>query len=268
MNLTQWEAGGRYLTVDGHRIFVVDRGTGAPIVFVHGFPGSSYDWRHVLPPDRRVIAFDLLGFGLSDKLPVTLTRQADLVESVVKELGVGACTLVGHDIGDTVIAELLHRSFPADRVVLTNGSIFSDLVHLSRGQKLLLALPDRRLPFPVPGPVLRASLRATFTRQPSAVDLRAMESLIRRQRGDRLLPQQIRYVHERRRHQLKWTSALVSFAGRLDVLWGARDPIAVSAMALRLGALRPETSVTVWPDAGHWPALEVPERVLEALSLT
>ncbi|WP_186763338.1 alpha/beta fold hydrolase [Lentzea tibetensis] len=269
MTISSWQAAGRHLTIGGRRIFVVDRGTGAPVVFVHGFPGSSYDWRSVLPPGRRVIALDLLGFGLSDKPSsdrYSLVSQADLVWSVLKELGVGSCTLVGHDIGDTVIAELLHRSFPADRVVLLNGSIFSDLVSLSLGQKLLLALPDRRLPVGVPGPVLRASLRATFAMPPTAALIAEMESLIRLQRGDRLLTRQIRYVLERRRNQLTWTRALLDYPGRLDLLWGERDPIAVPAMAHRLRSLRPETSVTLWSDVGHWPALEAPERVLAALA--
>lgn len=268
MSVSAWEASGYYLTIDGRRIFVVDRGSGPPMVFLHGFPGSSHDWRFVLPAGRRVIAPDLLGFGLSDKPPggYSLVAQADLVTSVLTELGVGACTLVGHDIGDTVIAELLHRSFPADRVVLLNGSIFSDLVSLSLGQKLLLALPDRRLPFRVPGALLRSSLRATFSAAPAAGLLSTMEALIRRQDGDRLLPRQIRYVREGRRNQLTWTRALLDYPGRLDLLWGERDPIAVPAMARRLKALRPETSVTLWPDIGHWPALEAPERVATRLT--
>ncbi len=61
----------RYTTVDGHRLFYREAGpSDAPvIVLLHGFPTSSYMFRQLVPilADRyRVIAPDMLGFGLSD----------------------------------------------------------------------------------------------------------------------------------------------------------------------------------------------------------
>lgn len=50
----------------------IDEGEGAPIVFQHGNPTSSYLWRNVMPACRglgRLIACDLIGMGDSDKLP-------------------------------------------------------------------------------------------------------------------------------------------------------------------------------------------------------
>jgi haloalkane dehalogenase len=49
----------------------VDEGQGAPVVFLHGNPTSSYLWRNVIPhvtPHGRCIAPDLIGMGDSDKL--------------------------------------------------------------------------------------------------------------------------------------------------------------------------------------------------------
>src|ERR671917_498738 len=46
------------------------RGTGEPLVFIHGFPTSSHLWRDVVPllPDgHRAIVIDLLGYGRSDR---------------------------------------------------------------------------------------------------------------------------------------------------------------------------------------------------------
>ena len=53
-------------------MFHRERGSGAPIVFLHGNPTSSYLWRNVIPHVRglgRCIAPDLVGMGESDKLP-------------------------------------------------------------------------------------------------------------------------------------------------------------------------------------------------------
>jgi pimeloyl-ACP methyl ester carboxylesterase len=49
------------------------------------------------------------------------------------------------------------------------------------------------------------------------------------------------------------------------VMWGTLDPIAVPAMVDRLVELRPTVDVVRWDDVGHWPSLEVPDRVAGAI---
>ena len=275
-----WRERGRTIDVDGNDIFVLEQGSGPHTVFVlHGFQMSSFEWRDVvarLAARVRVVAFDFLGFGLSDK-PVaarySLFEQADLAERVAAALGVEHCTVVGHDMGDTVLAELLMRqaelrlTFRIERAVLTPGAIFIDIVRLRAGQKLLLLLPDRRLPFSIPRVLFRRGLRALFSKdhQPSAETLEGMIWLIRREGGDRLLPRQMRYLDERRRHQGRWTAGLVEFAGPMTAFWGEQDPNAVVGMAHRLKQLRPDTEVIAWPDVSHWLPTEVPDRLADEI---
>lgn len=55
-----------------HRMTYLDEGAGAPVIFLHGNPTSSYLWRNIIPhvsPIARCIAPDLIGMGDSDKLP-------------------------------------------------------------------------------------------------------------------------------------------------------------------------------------------------------
>ncbi|MGH3713238.1 MAG: alpha/beta fold hydrolase [Micromonosporaceae bacterium] len=278
-----WRDTGRQLDVDGRRVFVVDTGdpaAGVPVVILHGFPGSSYDWVGVVPllaRHRRVVVCDLPGYGLSAKPPdasYSLFALADSVTAVLTALGVERCVLLAHDIGDTIAAELLHRhhagTLPVaiERVFLTNGSIFIDQARLTRGQRLALAMPGRALPFPLPRWLLRHSLRESFAPDapapPGAID--AMVSLIEYGGGARLLTKQIRYIRERRTHQARWTAALVDYPGPMTALWGERDPIAVLAMPRRLTELRPGTELVTWPDAGHWPSIEAPVRLAEAIT--
>lgn len=274
--LTRWRDEGRMLDIDGREVFLHDSGEGegeVPIVVVHGFPGSSYDWASVVPLlPGRVIAFDLPGYGYSAKDPhadYTLFAQADIVEKVLERLGVERCVVVAHDMGDTVTAELASRAnagtlgFAMEQIVLTNGSIFIDLAHLTRGQRLTLRLPDRRSLVAMPTFVLRRSLLESFTRTapppPGAVD--GLIEMIRYGGGDRLMPRLIRYIEERRVHQAHWTAGLVDFAGPLTLIWGVEDPIAVLAMTERLASLRPSTDVVRLDGVGHWPSLECPERL-------
>lgn len=276
-----WRSGGRLLSVRGADIFVVDRSGpgGVPIVILHGFPGSSFDWSAVVPrlaEHRRVIALDLLGYGFSAKPQqgYSLFAQADLVLGVLDALDVSRCVLVAHDMGDTVAAELLHRhnaeASPVafEQLVLTNGSIFIDMAHFTRGQRLALAMPDRCLPLATPEWVLRHSLAESFApaSPPPAGALKEMAALIKHSGGARLLPVQIRYLHERREHQSRWTGALVGFRGPVVAVWGELDPIAVVSMPHRLKALRPGTEVITWPDTGHWPSIEQPERLTAAIT--
>ncbi|RZI79175.1 MAG: alpha/beta hydrolase, partial [Microbacterium sp.] len=187
----------------------------------------------------------------------------------VRELGVERCVVVGHDMGDTVTAELAHRAnagelgFAIEQILLTNGSIFIDLAQLTRGQRLTLRLPDRRSLFAMPTVILRKSLGESFTRTapapPGAID--DLIAMIRHDGGDRLMPRLIRYIEERRVHQDRWTAGLVDFAGPLTLVWGEEDPIAVLPMTARLASLRPSTEVVTLPGVGHWPSIEVPERL-------
>ncbi len=60
------------VTVHGLKMAYIDEGVGDPIIFLHGNPSSSYEWRNVIPHlvnMGRCIAPDLIGMGDSDKLP-------------------------------------------------------------------------------------------------------------------------------------------------------------------------------------------------------
>ena len=62
---SQW-----YRTPDGHQMHYIDEGEGAPIVFVHGNPSWSFEFRHLITGLRqefRCIAPDHIGFGLSSR---------------------------------------------------------------------------------------------------------------------------------------------------------------------------------------------------------
>lgn len=280
----EWAASGRHEQVLGHAVFVRDLpaqrpSDQPPVVLLHGFPGSSHDWAGVSPAlgaSRRVLTLDLPGYGLSTKPAdgdYSLFSQADVVEAVLADHGVTACSLVAHDMGDTVAAELMARhnaggaALDIGHVVLTNGSIFIDQARLTRGQRLTLRLPARALPVSLPGVILRRSLLESFgvdaPPPPGAID--DLVAMIGHRGGDRLLPKLIRYIEERREHQQRWTDALVDHPGPLSVAWGEQDPIAVLAMVHRLADLRPDITVRTFSHLGHWPSIEDPAAVSAVL---
>lgn len=283
--VAEWERRGSYRTLHGWEAFTMDVGpTGPeehePLLVLHGFPTSSFDFRHVLPAlaaNRRVLLLDLIGYGLSAKPDVayTMNMEADVVEAFVADTRLTRLAMLTHDMGDTVGGELLARQveggWPVEisRRVITNGSIYIEMAHLSIGQEILLSLPDESLPDTIPndGSAMKTSLAETFSPHSSVADpeLAAAWELISHHGGHRLLPRTIRYIEERRKNQSRFTGAIESHPSPLAIVWGADDPIAVVAMATRLKEARPDAPLDILRDVGHFPMVESPERFQEAV---
>ncbi len=278
-----WESRGAYHRIGGHSIFAVDAGPGAdercePLLVVHGYPTSSFDFAQLVPAlaeHRRVVLVDLLGFGLSDKPDTTYTMagQADVVMGLAAELGLERMALLTHDMGDTVGGELLARhmegTWPVEitRRVVTNGSIYIAMAHLTAGQQLLLSLPDAVIDEGAapPADALSASLVATLAPGHGDVDMTPHAALVVRGGGNRLLARTIRYVEERRANERRFTGAIERHPSPLSIVWGPEDPIAVAPMVEELQKARPDAAVSWIEGAGHYPQLEEPTAYLEAL---
>lgn len=83
-------------------------GSGHPVVFLHGFPQTGYQWRHQLAAvaDAGYAGFapDNRGFGGTDKPGARVSRSM-LAQDVINYLdakGIERCTLVGHDWGGII----------------------------------------------------------------------------------------------------------------------------------------------------------------------
>jgi pimeloyl-ACP methyl ester carboxylesterase len=282
-DIRRWEERGRFLDVGGRRVFSVDvpaqRDAGNdPLLVLHGFPTCSYEWRHVLEPlsaERRVVLFDFLGFGLSDKPDqrYSISGYADTAETVAGQLGLSRVALLTHDMGDTVGGELLARgNLEVSRRVLTNGSIYIDMAQLTSGQQLLLSLPDERLEGVGgdegdTGAGYRHGLASTFSPKfpASAQELEAQWLLMSTHDGNALLPRTIRYIEDRRAEERRFTGAIETHPSPLGVVWGDQDPVAVYAMTAKLLEARPDATLITLDGVGHYPMVETPDRFAEAV---
>ncbi len=94
----------RFVEVAGRRIHYVEQGEGAPILFLHGNPTSSYLWRNIIPyaaRQGRAIAMDLIGMGKSAKPDIAYRffDHVTYVDGFIDALGLQNITLVIHDWG-------------------------------------------------------------------------------------------------------------------------------------------------------------------------
>ncbi len=95
----------KFVTVDDARLHFVIKGTGRPVVLIHGNPGSCQDWTNLYGPlasQYCAFAFDRPGHGHSDRpnhRPITVDVQAQMLHTALQELNVEQPILVGHSWG-------------------------------------------------------------------------------------------------------------------------------------------------------------------------
>jgi len=112
MTISTEELAKRMVEVNGRTMAYVERGTGDPIVLLHGNPTSSYLWRNIIPHLEslgRCIAPDLIGMGDSDKLVPAgperyrLIEHRDYLDGLLAALRIEErVTLVVHDWGSAL----------------------------------------------------------------------------------------------------------------------------------------------------------------------
>jgi haloalkane dehalogenase len=102
----------KFIEIKAHRMAYIDEGEGAPIVFAHGNPTSSYLWRNIMPACKglgRLVACDMIGMGDSDKLEnsgpdrYTYAEQRSFLFALWEELKIEKdVVLVLHDWGSAL----------------------------------------------------------------------------------------------------------------------------------------------------------------------
>jgi haloalkane dehalogenase len=242
---------------------------GPVALLLHGYPESSYMWRHLLPAlataGWRAVAPDLAGFGDSPPDPPgTWERHVETVERFRGELGIERCVPVVHDWGGLIgLWWACEQPDAVEALVISSTGFFPD------GEWHGMARAMRE-----PGTgeqLLEAADRATV-----AAVLRQSSSGI----GDDAVDEYWKaYADpERRRGHLELYRSgdfakLEPFEGRLAALgvpvlliWGASDPFAPVAGAHRFARELSDTELVVIEDAGHFVWEDAPVRCAEAVT--
>jgi haloalkane dehalogenase len=259
------------------RMHYIDEGRGPLLLLVHGTPTWSFEWRHLVPglaAGHRVIAPDLLGFGLSERPAGFGYRPEDHAASLaafVDQLGLTDFTLVVHDYGGPIALPLaLDGSRRVRRLVVLNSWMwsFEDDPDMRRKGRLaggrLGRFLYRRLNF---------SLKVLA---PSAYgDRRKLTPAIHRQylapfpdpdsRGQVLWPLAQAILGSSAHYRSLWERRERLHGLPALVVWGLRDSAFRPSQLARWGQVLPQAEVVELPAAGHWPHEEAPADVLAAM---
>jgi pimeloyl-ACP methyl ester carboxylesterase len=127
---------GQFLEIDGVRLHYVERGSGAPLVLLHGNGSMIQDFESsglidLAARNYRVIVFDRPGFGHSDRprnVVWTPAAQAELINSALQQLGVSRAIVLGHSWGASVaVALALKHPKLVQGLVLASGYYYPTL---------------------------------------------------------------------------------------------------------------------------------------------
>jgi pimeloyl-ACP methyl ester carboxylesterase len=271
--------------VAGLRLAVHDDGTGPAVTFLHGYPSSSLDAVPLferLGGEARLLTLDLPGFGASAKPPghpYSIHGAADAVEAMWADVQLDSTVVVAHDYSVSVAQELLARRLddPAHGVAITgvvwcNGGLWSDLHRQTIGQQLLLD-PEQGAAFAdaMDEAALTTGLQGTWgERRPmSDAESHGIWRSMEHDGGSKIAHRLLHYVADRLEHGPRWIDALERSPIPMRFVWGDLDPVSgghvADRMEERLPQWPPGRQLLRLPDVGHWPPLEAPDEVADAV---
>jgi haloalkane dehalogenase len=259
------------------RMHYVDEGSGETILFVHGTPTWSFEWRHViraLAPTTRCVAPDLMGFGLSDRppdFPYTPESHANVLAEFVERHVAGPFTLVVHDYGGPIALPIALRDRQrVQRLVIINSWMWSFTGDRDMEQKGRIA----------------GGAVGKFLYRWANMSLRVLTPYAYGNRR-KLTPEIHRQYLER--FPDRWSRGVVlwplarAILGSSDsydslwrdrgklrdrpalILWGLADKAFPPRMLARWREALPQARVVELAASGHWPHEEEPELVVEEL---
>jgi pimeloyl-ACP methyl ester carboxylesterase len=254
----------RLTLADGRVLQVRDwPGDGRPIVFLHGLLACGADWHDLatsLP--HRCLAIDLPGFGGSDPpRRARLSAYAGDVAQALRQLGVGAMTLVGHSLGGgvaTAVAEQMRSQVRALVLLAPAGYGRIALAELA-ALPLVRTVAVRSLPHIVARSVLLDVVYASFV----TGGLGPTDALRRQIQQDAAsVGPGVRVALEalaiagRSRHAFHRRA--VVYSGPVSAVWGGRDVLVPAGHARALVRALPQARTEVWRGMGHHPQRERP----------
>ena len=286
--LERWKAAGQYFDYLGFEVFYRNEGSGPPLLLIHGYPFNTWDWAPIWPTLTErfaVIAPDMLGMGFSDKprtYEYSVPDHADMHEALLAHLGVTACHILAHDIGDSVGQEMLARhefgqqsygSLRIESVTWLNGGMFNETYRPRLMQKVLSRTPLGDLASHSPNVLLsQRVLERTINElfgphtQPSPRMHELFNQILDYNDGKRVTHKVGRFVNDRYLYRNRWVRAMRQTKVPMRFIDGPADPNSGRHMADRYRQLIPNPDVVMLDDGiGHWPQIEAPEAVLAAL---
>ena len=237
------------------------RGTGTPLVLLHGFPLDHHAWDEVAPlldDTFDLILPDLRGFGASTTVDsfYSLEDFASDIAGLLDQLGIAKTVIAGHSMGG-YIALAFVRLFP-ERVRglgLVGSQVLADTEERKEGRYKSAAevaehgigsVIETMTPKFTPDARLQSYAREAMERQQPAAYIGALKAMAER---------------------VDSTPLLTSFRFPVVLVHGDADALVPIERAREVKEALPEAHLVEIPGAGHMPMMEDAEKTAQALRL-
>lgn len=250
----------------------VRRGSGPPLLLIHGIGHRCQAWEPVLDRLARVhdvIALDLPGFGGSpvppEGMPADMAGTVARFPALLAELGVDRPHVAGNSLGGAIALELAAAGLAASATAFSPAGFFT-AAERRRAMAILSLLRAQTF---LPEPVVRAVLRRRAMRavcfgplvaDPARLSLdRAVGDAVALRRGAGFRP----VARSARHYRFTGTPTVP-----VTVAWGARDRILPPREAERARTRLPRARHVALPGCGHVPMSDNPELVASIIVAT
>ena len=237
-------------------------------LLVHGYPESSYMWRHVLPvlaaAGWYVLAPDLPGYGDSElEPPGSWERHVDALEGFVRGLGLGPVALVTHDWGVLIgLRWACDHAGSVHALVISDGGFFADRRWHDLANTMRTPGAGERLI----GSYTREGFGAALRSFSDGMTDDAIDEYWKAFADDTRRAGQLELYRSGDFEKLeRYQGSLAALAVPALIVWGARDQFAGVRMAHRFQAELPGAELSIFEEAGHFVWEDVPEASASAL---
>jgi pimeloyl-ACP methyl ester carboxylesterase len=276
-----WLESGSFFKYNDLQIFYTQRGQGPDLLIIHGYPYSSYEWKEcidVLSKDYKVTALDLLGMGFSDKPEdhkYSYEEHCDIINALLASLNINQTQILSHDLGVSVVQELIARDLDGKnnfRIVtsaFSNGSLFTSVYRPRLIQRLLSQTPKfigKAISKVISKNAVNKSVKSVYGKNtpPSDVLLDELWDVLNYNKGKEISYLIGRLIFQKVYYQNRWISAMQRTNIPMCYICGPSDPNSGKHMADEYLRLLPKSKV-LWmrDDIGHWPMIEDQSGFLE-----
>ena len=264
-----------FFEINGQKMHYIDEGDGNVILYIHGTPSWSFDFRKViqkLKSGSRCIAIDHIGFGLSDKpenYDYSTINHALTLEKFIQHMQLENITLVLHDFGGPIgFHYAINHPEKVKSIVVLNSWLWSseDDPEFKKASKIL---QNPLLPFLYK----RLNISPRFILPKSFGDKKLSKKTVKQ------------YTkpfanHKQRNGALAFAKSLLNdqywfedLWGKRKIvshkpvlfIWGMRDPVISSRNLEKFEEGFPESTTTKLNTSGHFPQEEEPAKVADAI---
>lgn len=275
LDTTEYPFTSHYFHINHQQLHYIDEGQGETILFVHGTPSWSFDFRNVIKELKnhyRCIAMDHIGFGLSSKpkhYDYTTQNHSLTLEKFVLEKQLNQITLVVHDFGGVIgLNFAMRHPEKIKRLVIFNSWLFSSQ-HDPDFKKLSKVLKSPVLPF-----LYRyLNFSPRFILPKSFGDHKMQKRLVKQytlpfknatQRNGALAFARS-LLNDQDWFEQLWNNRLTIANKPTLFIWGMKDPVIKPHYLEKFKSGFTHSTTVQLETCGHFPQEEQPDRVAKSM---